>query len=78
MLTIDWQLFLTEANLDEKHVIQSWLGIFAKYASTNIFTIQNCIFEHDVSLFDCWNTLLHEILKAVEYLGGKIMLVHRS
>ena len=63
MLNSDQQLFLNEADLAKNYLIESWPKKVAKYANTNIFTIQNCIFEHEVSLFDCWNTILHEILK---------------
>ena len=69
MPNIDQQLFLNEAGLAETDLNQSWLKNITKYANTNIFTIQNCIFEYEVSLFDCWNTILQEILKVCGKFG---------
>ena len=71
MLNIAQQLFLNEHEVTENHLIQSWLKKVARYANTNIFTIQNCIFDHEVSLSDCWNTILHEILKVSGKFGLK-------
>ena len=60
MLNIVQKLFLNEADLAENHVIQSWLNKWLNMPiQIIILAIQNCIFDHEVSLSDCWNTILH-------------------